>query len=142
MAKLNKKLLKEIVKECLVEILVEGASSSSEEQNLLESRMRKTSVKRERAEKPKQIKKNQDFDRNVKDSIGSLTLDSLLQEMFADTAQTTLQEQIDAEKAGLSAVQGDAAQRAVASSEPEDLFGDATSNWAKLAFSDTPSKKV
>ena len=59
MAKLNKKLLKEIVKECLVEILIEGASSNEEEQNLLESRMRKPSVKKERVERPKQIKKIQ-----------------------------------------------------------------------------------
>ena len=55
--------------------------------------------------------------------------------IFADTAKTTLQEQIGAEKHGV--VQGgDMAQNAVASSNPEELFGETSSNWANLAFSD------
>ena len=57
--------------------------------------------------------------------------------MLADTAQTTLQEQFEAEsrKGYVATGTGDHAQRAVEASKPEELFGnEATSKWASLSF--------
>jgi hypothetical protein len=69
-------------------------------------------------------------------AINKMTDDPLMASIFADTAKTTLVEQIDAEKrGGSSIVGGDAASYAAAQSDPLDLFGDVAGNWEKMAFS-------
>jgi|6_EtaG_2_1085325.scaffolds.fasta_scaffold00112_15 hypothetical protein len=69
----------------------------------------------------------------------SITKDPLMQELLADTANTTLQEQVSAEGSGArSAVLSKPADEAAAivrQNEPEDIFGESAKNWATLAFS-------
>lgn len=71
-------------------------------------------------------------------AINKMTDDPLMASIFADTAKTTLNEQIEAEKKGGAVIAGgDAATLAVAQSDPLDLFGDVAGNWEKMAFSST-----
>lgn len=132
MAKLSKSALKEVIKECLIEILAEGLSSGNT--NTLQENFNSHKSRPAKSQVPKKVK-NKNFDVNTKTTIKSVTNDPVMSSIFADTAKTTLQEQIGAEKHGI--VQGgDMAQNAVASSNPEELFGESSSNWANLAFSD------
>lgn len=71
-------------------------------------------------------------------AINKMTDDPLMASIFADTAKTTLNEQIEADKKGGAVIAGgDAASLAVSQSDPLDLFGDVAGNWEKMAFSST-----
>jgi len=74
----------------------------------------------------------------ILERVSRMTSDPILNEMLADTAQTTLPAQMSADRArGSSSATppADKAARIVQSSTPEDLFGDsASSKWATLAF--------
>lgn len=131
MAKINKTLLKNLIKECIVEVLAEGLGNSTTELN---ESIKTSSLKRNT--KAKKVK-NENFEKSIQDKTQGITEDPVLAEIFADTARTTLQEQVaaDSQKAKFVANGGDAASQAVANSDLGDLFGDATSNWADLAFS-------
>jgi hypothetical protein len=68
-------------------------------------------------------------------TIKAMTDDPLMASIFADTAQTTLQEQLVAEsKGGVKTF--DNASRIIANNDPSDIFGDdIAGNWESLAFS-------
>ena len=154
MAKFSRNQLKSLVKECLVEILEEGIGTPGSQ--LQESRSRSSTSKvspavsrRKAADNitygSKKKIENQDFDKNIKSSVTSLTTDPVLQAIFSDTARTTLQEQIgdNGSSPGAEAqisMQGDSASREMIQSDPMNVFGDASQNWAALAFSDPASK--
>ena len=157
MAKFTKTALKSIVKECLVEILQEGLMSPAIMENKSRSRTRaKTSNKRLSEEYERRIgldkitmnqssRPNENFEKNIEQTANQMTSDPILSSILMDTAKTTLQEQVQADRMGPggtsmpTSAAGDAAARAVAKSLPEDLFGEASSKWADLAFS--PSLK-
>lgn len=69
----------------------------------------------------------------------SITKDALMQDILADTAKTTLQEQRDSKGRGGVPSQhsrpADKAAEIVSKTEPQDLFGDSAKNWETLAFS-------
>ena len=143
MAKLSKKLLKEIVKECLVEILAEGLAGGDSLQLTESISNVKSNPNKKRIPSsiqkmmpPKKVK-NSNFENNINETIRNTTQDPIMAEILADTAKTTLQEQINAEGAGHKPMGNDAASRTVASNDLEDLFGGASNNWAQLAFSDS-----
>ena len=144
MAKVSKSLLKEIVKECLVEILAEGLTGG-DSNKLVENVDR---IKKKRSKMPNSIKKmmpakstkNENFEKNIQESIEAATSDPMMAEIFADTAKTTLQEQIDADGKVHRAAGSDAASQIVANNDLEDLFGNSSNNWANLAFSDAKPK--
>ena len=165
MAKLSRQKLKNVVKECLVEILQEGlvTQSSSPSMNLNESNSRKVSrmksaqqtrdltgpnghapmSNRSRAAdnisygtKNTAQQPNPQFDQRVNNTISHLTDDPVMAAIFSDSARTTLQEQRQAEHRSPVVAQGDQATRAMASSDPSELFAGASQNWADLAFSD------
>ena len=154
MAKFSRNQLKSLVKECLVEILEEGIGTPGAQ--LQESRSRRsasnqpsTHTRRRGLDNitygSKKKVENQDFDKNVKSSVTSLTADPVLQAIFSDTARTTLQEQINDSGPSMGAeaqisMQGDSASREMIQSDPMNIFGDASQNWAALAFSDPASK--
>ena len=147
MAKVTKNALKAIVKECLLEILVEGLASQ-DEAPLVESRSRK-SRKAPRAQKPSTRRPAIDaikFDSTVDRSVNGLTDDPVLSSILADTARTTLQEQLN-DPSGRSthsaqvSAHGDSAQKVMSSQDPMNIFGDASMNWEALAFSGTDAKK-
>ena len=156
--KLTKKMLKSIVKECLIEVLAEGLvspavqSSSPSYENksktLKESMLNFANQGTKRQSKKKreshldsisygQKKKDAAKSSRLDELANNVTDDPILTEMLADTAHTTLQEQIAAEsnKQFVSSGAGDDAQRIVNKNSPEELFGEETSGkWAQLAF--------
>lgn len=128
--KLLRSELKKIVKECLVEILAEGIGSTSKSVQSKEI-FQKRSVKKPKKEKKFKLKES--FKTDVTD-------DPLLNEILADTAKSTLHEQISAEGNGrqqmLTTKGGDAASKVTAQHTPEEMFGsETTDKWASLAFS-------
>ena len=72
-----------------------------------------------------------------------ITKDATLNDILADTAATTLREQLSAEsrKGNLISSAGDKAARIVSKADPSELFGDASQKWAQLAFADPIAKR-
>ena len=164
MNKLTKKVIKSVVKECLVEILAEGMYANKSTTN----KKRKQNLK-ENIYRSKQITSqgeytqisNSNQGRNNRrpsylDNISygnsskqnqtkkiqntNITANPVLNEMLADTASTTLQEQLKAESTRATsapiATAGDKAAKIVDSHTPEEIFGETSSKWATLAFAD------
>lgn len=136
--------LKSLIKECLVEILAEGLGG-----NLAESVTRKNTRGSQPVRQPSvnNAQANQRNSRRVAPQSGALREavkassggDPILESLLADTAATTLQAQIGAEKHGQPIEVADRASMVVSQSTPEELFGDdVTSKWADLAFSAPP----
>lgn len=72
-----------------------------------------------------------------------LTNDSIMSDIFADTAMTTLREQSEGARASGPSIMsaGDDAAKIVDQADPMELFGGASSNWANLAFSPNLGRK-
>ena len=166
MAKLSRQKLKNVVKECLVEILQEGLttqgapnpavnlneSNSRQISRMQAAQTRNLSAPNGHAPMPNRSRAadnisygprgdtstaaNPQFDQKVNNTISHLTDDPVMAAIFSDSARTTLQEQLQAENRTPAMTQGDQAARAMASSDPTDLFAGASQNWAQLAFSD------
>jgi len=152
--KLTKDVIKGIVKECLIEILAEGLSSNekrskttSKKTRTLKEAMSSSESKSSRKTKmPKYLDDIDNADQNnsnlrknkrLDEIASSITDDPILAEMLADTAQTTLQDQLaaDSKKGFVPSGVGDNAQRLVENNNPAELFGEeASSKWASLAF--------
>ena len=144
MSKLMRSELKAIVKECLVEILSEGLSSGNAiNETMQNSPFQKIEPMHTRKSKHldnivynKSIeKKKKNIRRNVMNS--NITSDPVLNELLADTATLTLQEQASAErrKGANISIAGDNAAKLAAASDPADLFSESAGKWAQLAFS-------
>ncbi len=160
--KLNKNLLKSIVKECLIEILAEGLvsennSAVSKRSALKESvnnasrrKVQKRPIENQRFVDNKNSKngsyldnisfgnneeKNTNFNNATDKLVSKVTKDPIMSEIFADTARTTLQEQVESgnKVTGMSKP-ADQAARIVSQSDPTELFGGAANKWADLAF--------
>jgi len=150
--KLSRADLKGIVKEVLVEILSEGLSSTS--QNISESRRTPSPQPQQRqqitpsrstiADKINFLPRGQTQPqpRGIdKAALNTMTSDPLLQEMLADTAfrGTPIIEESKTNSMVQEvaiAAHGDAAAKAMLRSDPTDIFGDSSSKWATLAFSE------
>lgn len=80
--------------------------------------------------------KNDMYNESINRTVGSITNDDLMSELLKDTAMTTLREQSETNRAmpPVSAG-GDAAAKLADQSDPMELFGGVSSNWANLAFS-------
>ena len=139
MAKLTKKALKGLVKECLIEILSEGISPDTLNESKM-TRKKKNSPEREFLTR-KSVTDKISFAKTAKIVSENLTEDPIMQSIFADTAQTTLQQQTAASKMPSPLAGADRAAQIVSQTNPEDLF-EGNSNWASLAFADkTPGPK-
>ena len=85
--------------------------------------------------------KNKNFEKNVNNIANSLTSDPTLADILKDTAMTTLQEQTERGGTSPSARgSGDLAAQAAANSDPMEMFGGSSQNWAELAFADNKIK--
>ena len=152
MSKLDKNTLKSIVKECLIEILSEGLTNGNT-QKLSESINNITNAKIKTEEKinsiPIQNKKNiakilpqkkqinENFIDKTQQIIKKTTNDPVLAEIFADTALTTLQEQNSADnKTSFNPKSNYQYKNFMNENDPSDIFGEASNNWANLAFRD------
>ena len=139
MATLNRRQLKGIVKECLLEILTEGIAAPDIEESVSLSEARRRPRK---AEAPRASEKREpSFDRAVKESAQMLTSDPVLQDIFSDTARTTLQEHLNAESMNPSSalVSNTSNSIPVEAFGGSESFGDSSSKWAALAFSEPAS---
>jgi len=72
----------------------------------------------------------------IQNKIKNVTSDPVMQDIFADTAATTLREQKEGARPSGPAIsaQGDQAAKIIDQSMPEEIFGDSASKWASLAF--------
>ena len=139
MAKMSRTQLKGIVKECLMEILLEGLDSKSDIGQLTESKISRTRKKRVQKTPRRPALDSIQVNSNIQERVSSLTSDPIMGEIFKDTAQSGLVESIQSTNAVRHEDQisrsGDQAAKMAASADPVDLFGDASNNWADLAFS-------
>ena len=162
--KLDKNLFKAVVKECLIEILAEGlvtqGDGSRKKARLSESLTRKSQTSRSleglgRHTQTSQrstasprgsyldnityANKEQPYNNAATNKIPqSISNDPVMRDILADTAKTTLREQVGAETSSRTQISSRPADKAAAiveQSNPEDLFGEASQNWATLAFS-------
>ena len=138
MAKVKRSVLKEIVKECLLEILFEGIDSEpgyEEEEVIREARRPKRRASRPSSNRnlAKAVKNTQQ-PKNAEKFVAAaseLTDDPMMASIFADTAQTTLQEQRKGEGRRVPADNAAAAVEDV--DNMSDLF-ESAGNWASIAF--------
>ena len=154
MAKVSRDLLKGLVKECLVEILSEGLLAGDEAPALNESKSRKQRSQQQRRtpsrsaaldlisvgnKKSPKPQPSAALENRIKSVSGG---NSVMESIFRDTAQNTLPTMVAADGKATSRgmaermTQGDAATKAMAGTDPMDIF-DGASNWAALAFSDS-----
>jgi hypothetical protein len=138
MAKVSRKMLKSIVKECLVEILAEGLTGgNSHELNESISSVKSSRSLDNNISSNKKVV-NEKFEDNTRKIISHATKDPVMAELLADTAQTTLQEQNGADRPNqFTAKPTDTYSQIANESDPMDLFGGSSNNWAALAFSDS-----
>ena len=141
MAKVSRSMLKSIVKECLVELLAEGLSGGGSES--LDESLRlepKATFKQEMMpEERKSSNKvvNPNFEQKTKQIISQATKDPIMASILEDTASTTLQEQNTADRPNqFTAKPTDTYSQIVNESDPMEMFGGVSNNWAALAFSD------
>ena len=136
--KLLRSELKNIVKECLVEILSEGLSAEAATpsvktpQTSADRKNRLSEVATQDTARSQQA----DVEARHKNIANSLTDDPVLASVLAESHQTVAS-QIAAERAGMHAMAGDPAARAVAHNDPMEIFAESAGNWAQLAFSDS-----
>ena len=142
MAKVSRSMLKSIVKECLVELLAEGLSGGNTE-SLNESLSLKetySDIKQDIKPVKKSIVNkvvNPNFEKKTKQLISQTTSDPIMASILEDTASTTLQEQNTADRPNqFTAKPTDTYSQIASESDPMEMFGGASNNWAALAFSD------
>jgi hypothetical protein len=135
MAKINKNTLKSIVKECLVEILSEGIASQAHTPPPPKNGLGRSRRPIAEAKARRQAADNISLERKITDSVDALTDDPVMGSIFADTAKTTLQEQYAAEGPGNQSGPVPAGDGS-AGVELDDIFGEASQNWAALAFTE------
>lgn len=144
MAKVSRGMLKDLVKECLFEILLESTNkettSSLTEATSRPSKQRPKGRSNKKTASSRPALDSISYSRNNERpplDTSAITSDPVMAAIFQDTARTTLQEQAAAER-GKSITGGDGATIAARESEPSELFGEASQNWAALAFNELP----
>lgn len=127
--KMTRSKLKGIVKECLVEILAEGIGSTGalNEAASLSTRKRDESL---RVENERLANHRKSLDKKIDQTVSNLTEDSIMRDILADTARTTLQEQIKHE----------GGSGGMAADDPginlNNIFSESSQMWSQLAFSE------
>ena len=124
--KMTRSKLKGIVKECLVEILAEGINAETHVKN------NKRAIKeRQRKEERALQERRARLETSIDTTVSSITNDSVMQSILADTARTTLQEQMSHD-GGAPSSPGSHAPGV----NLDAIFNESETNWSKLAFSD------
>lgn len=136
--KVTRNQLKSIVKECLVEILAEGVGGPvlklNESKNQPVQKINKVIKQQNRFQEQSAALKEA-----IRVESGG---NNVMAEILADTARTTLPNMLESDRSRRTALpSGGVVERTVASSTPEELFGEeATSKWADLAFMNSKDK--
>ena len=145
--KIGKQELKALIKECLVEILAEGLGSNltevvhtaprnngqrNRDVEPIPGQPRHPAVAQQRRQSPldeRVTPRRMSAPNPIPPEITALTRDPVMAAIFADTAQTTLQEQ------ARGVMPGDVAAQAAARTAPEQMFDEATMDkWNQAAF--------
>ena len=137
--KLTRSKLKGIVKECLMEILSEGISATPSKTTKTTS----VTARQKRENEEKRLREHRDrFEVKVENTVSELTDDPVMQSIFADTAKTTMQEQIQHEgKSGRPASPTPESISGNASGiDLNNIFEGASDVWSTLAFSQKKSQ--
>ena len=138
MPKMTRGQLKSIVKECLVEILSEGLSTDSPQST--PAALKESSRSRRRAriqeEEDRLRQHRQKFEVRVEDTVSNVTSDPIMQSILADTAKTTLQEQMQHD--GPNTPSGPGLTGPTGPGGPginlDEIFSGPKQNWSDLAF--------
>ena len=137
---MKKSEFKSIVKECLLEILMEGVANNAQVVNESYKTMPKPSQAAQSTRKTHldhivpQQQKTQQINNRINQTVKNIVPnDPVMASIFADTASTTLQEQISAESGRGSPVKDTGV-------DPMSLFENA-GNWAALAFAEKPTNR-
>ena len=128
--KMTRSKLKGIVKECLVEILSEGIGTND---TLAESAHRSKQKRQEamQAENERLALHRKSLDQKIEQTVTGLTNDSIMRDILADTARTTLQEQMNHE--GSQPGRANVSDPGVSL---DNIFSESANNWAQFAFTD------
>ena len=130
---MTRQVLKGIVKECLVEILSEGISTKKSVSKKSTHSDREERIERIKKEEQRLSEHRKKFDRKIDTAVSSLTNDDMMRDILADTARTTLQEQL--------AHEGNSpAGQASPGVDIGSLFDQSETNWASLAFADKKTR--
>lgn len=150
--------LKNIVKECLVEILAEGiggkitesrkptpvapaATQKGVEKQLAEMQKMRQTIANKVQYGQTSAPLKQTAQASVKSLVRSVTNDEIMASLFADTAQTTLQEQVESDRRLLRGHSQDAAPESDAPTGGSGFSEEMALHWSSLAFSDPKKKK-
>ena len=140
MAKMTKRQLKSIVKECLLELLAEGLDNNVDSVSLKKEQSFDRQ-ERIRLEEDRLRQHRQKFETRVDDAVTNVTTDPIMQSILADTAKTTLQEQM--QHAGPNATSGPLVEAGASLGGSgislNDIFSGPKQNWADLAFNEIKS---
>jgi len=148
---MNREELKDLVKECIVEVLAEGLATTLKEsksprpqkaaQPMRNPQELALAAKRAAldgikvgpsSQKPPQAQRPAQPRPNVSRMVEGLTSDPVMSSIFADTASSTLLEQVEAES-------GRGSQGPTTGVDPNMFEGAA--NWAALAFAEKRSAR-
>lgn len=146
MAKIDRSTLKEIVREVLVELLHEGLGATGPSLN--ESRKPATVVPKRpvvpdviqsRRKIPVSVPAPAPVTPAISQRVASLAVNDVMREIFSDTEQTTLREQLDADRSMPSRstpgpMPGDAMRAKMKDADFDTQVVEEDSHWAKLAF--------
>lgn len=160
MAQLTRGQLKSIVKECLVEILSEGLAGGDRGLSSEPIQERRVPAQRTPAPPPRSAspalnsvvfgssqppaKKSPSGQRrpppeaSINSQISAITTDPVMSQIFADTAASTLQEQIHADRGQGRA---DVSSELVSDPLTDDFLSESAKHWSALAFSDSPKAR-
>lgn len=130
--KMTRQALKGIVKECLVEILSEGISAKNVSTKKTDNASRQARIERIKQEEQRLVEHRKKFDRKIDTAVSNLTDDSVMRDILADTARTTLQEQLSHE--------GNSPSGGSPGVDIGSLFDQSETNWASLAFADKKTR--
>lgn len=134
--------LKSIVKECLLEILMEGVANNSPTSKIQESKSpqrevataRKTHLDRIVPAASSQDNRARQVESKIAQTVKNIVPnDPIMASIFADTASTTLVEQVSADS-------GRSLPTKETGVDPMSMFENA-GNWAALAFAEKPANR-
>ncbi len=131
MAKMTRSKLKGIVKECLVEILAEGIGTTTALNEAAENSRRQEKMLSIKKEQERLTKHRKNLDRKISETVSNITTDTLMQDILADTARNTLQEQIQHDRGPNSGLSPGNEGISL-----DNIFSESANNWSQLAFDD------
>lgn len=140
--KMTRSDMKALVKECLLEILNEGlggaVGTTTRPTSAISRPLFTDSAKRMSSPTQQQRTPTPHLRDAVRREAGG---NKIMESILADTAASSLPKMLQGESKS-PPVSGGLAERVVAETELEEIFGDeSTSKWASLAFMDSPTKK-